>query len=212
MISFDYIRHIGPISVIIPIFIGLFNYRLFKAEEKIILFYLIIAGFIDVTLFQFSRNGIKTVHIFQIFTQIEFVLFSTFYILILKEFINYRKLLLINTLILIVLLVNSYIVNLDIILDSLSRVIVYITIFVYSFIFIFQVSFSDTKKVRRKSILILNYSLLFYASTSLFIYLFGYFFTREVFIQVWQISSILTVISNLLFGLALWKTRLQTAS
>ncbi len=212
MILIDSIRHLGPLSIIAPVAIGLYNYRFLKLAERLILLYLIIGGAIDAILFLFIKSDANTIHLYQVFTQIEFIFVSTFYILILKEFINYKKLLLINILILITLLVNSYIVNLDIILDSLSRVIVYVSIFIYSFIFIFEVAFSDIRNVKRKSIVILNYGFLFYSSTSLFIYLFGYLFTREIFIQVWQMSSILTVISNLLFALALWKTRLQTAS
>jgi len=185
MILTDSIIYLGPLSITIPIIIGIVLYRYLGIEEKVILLYLIIGGVVDSLLFLFTNNNKYTIHLYQVFTQIEFIFVSTFYILILKEFINYRNLLLVNALIFIVLLINSFIINLDIILDSLSVVLVDITIFIYSFVFIFQVSFSGSKKTIRRSIIILNYSFLFYASTSLFVYLFGYFFTREIFIQVW---------------------------
>ncbi len=53
MILIDSIRHLGPLSIIAPVAIGLYNYRFLKLAERLILLYLIIGGAIDAILFLF---------------------------------------------------------------------------------------------------------------------------------------------------------------
>ncbi len=208
----ELIQHLGTLSTFIPIFIGLFLYRFLETDHKIILYFLSLVLCFDAFLYITMQYGISNSVIVHIFTILEFLFISTFYLFNLNKFISIKPLILINVLILLFILFVSFIITPTYVLDSISRVIEYFSFIFLSFLLIFKISFSDSAIKISKTSIIINFVFLNYFSLSFIIFLFGNIISGQTLYIIWVINGSLTILTNVLIAFALWKARPQMKS
>jgi len=209
MSNLIFIVYLGALSIGVPIVMGLSNYQFLKIDQKIILSFLIIGGGFDLILYFTSIRNMHNYVFVHIFTLVEFAFISAFYTINLKQYIKLNYLLAFNSIIFIFLFSISFIFDSTSVFDSFSISIEYLVFIGFSFLLIFNNSFSNEQGTTYKTSIILNYIFLFYYSISFFIFLFGNLLNAELIKNVWIINSTITLVSNLLIAFALWKARQQ---
>ena len=207
----DIIRFLSAFSILLPITIGLSFIKLLNLNEKIILWFLIIIGIFDNTLLITNQLGIHNLLFFHIFTHIEFIFLSIFYISILKPFVKSFYLYFILIFLLGIIFLFSFYNDYNNNIDSISRSILSSTFITLSIIYIYKSIFTKLNGFQSsKSISIINFTILFYFTTTFLIYLISNWVLinhLQLFKSTWLINHIITIISNFAFSIALWKTR-----
>jgi len=212
------LRYIGALSVLIPLTLGVINYRNLITELKVILYLLVFVGVFDLMLFFsvyiISNNELIT----KIFTLVEYGFIAIFYILALQDYFNIKKLLVIGSVIFGILFINSFVLKNSNPLDSFSRSLESIVIIITSLIYAFKTSISTNSTnsiintTSERSLAIINIIFLIYFSLIFFIFLFGNILIKHpiLFYNIWIVNALLSIITNLLFAYSLWTVQIQT--
>ncbi len=207
--------HIGALSVLFPIIIGFYFFKDIGLNEKIILFLLVIAGLFDLFFYVTNESHINNISVFNVFTITEFVFLSIFYNFVFKVYLNDRYLSIIyGAILLIMILLSVFHSSFVSEIDSICISVLSITFIITSIVFIIKSNFLDKYSNEVEySIKIINYTLLFYFSTTFIIYLLSDWVIVNhyaMFKYIWAINGLVSFLTNLLFTLALWKARYQT--
>ena len=209
----EIIRIINIYSIVLPILIGLFFYKYLKFSERIILSFLITVGLFDVLLFILSDLNINNLMFYQIYNKIEYVFIATFYLSTLKYYFRYKYIRSIYFTIFIISIIVSYYKYSMLNIDSISSTLVSLTFIFSAIVLLFKSQFSENSNLLLSSTRLINITILFYYSTTFFIYLLSDWIILnqlESFQNIWIINTIASLITNILFTLALWKARPQT--
>lgn len=87
MISFQYLFYtiIVPGSILIPLLVFIPRYKIAKTEERVLFYYLIIAGLINLVAIILSMNGITNLPLLHLYTIMEAVFLLGYFRLIFRE-------------------------------------------------------------------------------------------------------------------------------
>ena len=213
MESIELIRHIGAISILFPIIVGLYFYKNISLNEKIVLFLLVVVGVFDLFFYMTNKSHINNIFVLNLFTIIEFIFIALFYSRILGVFYKKKTLIIIYSSVLMILF-SVQCLDLSHNIDFITMSIASISIMISSIVLILKSNFSDFLFHRSSAyISIINNTLLFYFSTTFIIYLLSDWVIAnhyEMFKYIWAINGLVSFLTNLLFTLALWKARYQT--
>jgi hypothetical protein len=170
--SYYYQALIVPLSILIPVCIAIFNYSYLTRPMRIILFYLIISGSINLlAILQSNSNNLPLLHIYTI---VEFVLLAAYFISI-----NKSKRILMSCYILIVVFPLLSIINVTFLqskfqYNSYVRPLEALIFIFYSIIYFFNsVEEESSKQWGSNSLNWVNSGILLYFSSSLFLFVFS---------------------------------------
>lgn len=77
--NYFFISTFVPCFVLVPLIVGLINFPRHKKYDRIIFFYIIISGMVDLVVSVLAYNRINNLPVFHVFTVIEFILLSLFF-------------------------------------------------------------------------------------------------------------------------------------
>lgn len=203
------IRYCDIFSIAIPIVIGMIIY---KQTNSLIKFFLLFLFYIAAMngLFKFmSVNGINTAIASKINLIGEFVLLCFFYYKILSSLISRPKwlIVLVISLFLLLLFTLQNSAN-DDPLSYLSRGLNSLVFMLFSLLTIYHSSFKNKKL--EQGVSFLNYGILLFSSSTIVLVLFSSLLLKEnktTFMYIWIISNIISILTNLIFTLGIWKSR-----
>lgn len=214
MIEFELLRNISAFSIIIPIIIGLFTFRNLQINEKIFYVFLYAILLSESLLYYTCSLSIDNHYIIRAFSFVEYAFVSAFFILSVRKSVSFMKIVLIALLLVGVLAVSVAIYINDSNLNSVFTSIEAFTFIVLALLIILKSQFSTSDSLQlTRCTNILNLSILFNYSTTFIVLLFGNWILLNnpiLFRQVWLVFSFASLITNILFSVALWKVQPQT--
>jgi hypothetical protein len=199
--------------VVVPLLIGYIKRPNFKSEEKAWLYLITLSFLIEVSSLFLKRHHMNNLYIYHIYTVIEFICISFFFIRIISKT---RFILLIKTGIVLFLGVALF----DLIsngykeADNLSTTTESIVFILYaSFFFYFLLKNPTYMNVLATPVFWLNTAVLIYFSGNLFLFIFSNYLedhSPRIYFELWGgIHSVLNILFYSLISIAFWKTKQQ---
>jgi hypothetical protein len=206
--KFIYIGLIVPVSVLIPIVIAVINYRRIGKLLSIIFYYLLLDGFINVMAAVFANVHINNLPLLHIFTILEFLLLSFFYIKVLKEPLAHKVIKFLLVLFPLICVLNFIFFQSIYRFNTYTRPLEILIIMGYSLAYFAQTNESDNeKKWSSNALNWVNTGILLYFSGALFIYSFSNLTTAytspkyyALNLFIWNIHATLLLGMYLLFS------------
>lgn len=158
----------------------------------------------------YASSNINNFYIFHLFTILEFILISFFYILFFKKYLRPVFLLLPIPVFLIVAFIDYRINGVDS-MDSLSASVEALLLSMYAlFSFLFVMRKLLFESLLSEPFFWINSGVLFYFSGGLLVFAFSnYFLATELsnHSALWSIPQLLNILYNILISIGFWKTR-----
>ncbi|MES2394909.1 MAG: hypothetical protein V4549_02850 [Bacteroidota bacterium] len=207
---YDYLDSISILFSVLTFIVGLLCIKSIKGY-LVPLFLIVLVSFItEIISVVYASSNINNFYIFHLFTILEFILISFFYILFFKKYLRPVFLLLPIPVFLIVAFIDYRINGLNS-MDSLSASVEAILLSVYalvSFFFVMQKLLFEN--ILSEPFFWINFGILFYFSGGLLIFAFSnYFLAFEPLNQnaLWSIPQFLNIFYNILISIGFWKAR-----
>jgi hypothetical protein len=202
---------IVPASVILPIGAAVYAYRQLEKPHKILLFYLVIAGIIDVMASYMAHHKINNLWLLHIYTAIEAVLLLWYYKMALNDNTLRRVIPYLMVLFPIVCAVNIFWGQGVYRINTYTRPVEALMLIFMGIVYFLERSHEPVvaRKGLAASMTWINAGLLFYMSASLFFFAFSNFLHTGQFFSIFIIicHSTFIVIMYLLFMIGFLKCR-----
>lgn len=194
---------------VLPLFIGLVNFKKLSPSLKIILYSCAMYVVVERVLFYFWQNHFNNIPFFHIFTAVEFILFTYFFRQELKSIINPKLFDSISIIFVLFTIINAIYFQSIFKLNSYAKTLESFFFIVFALISYYSLLYKNTSKN-------LNYNSLFWVSCAVLIYSAGSLILIIVaeFIDAnypdiskmnWAFHSFLNILFFCLISIPLWK-------
>lgn len=192
----------------LPLLIGLFKFKYLNYALKIIILHLFLGSLVEVAsriMMELEGNNLPLMHLY---TVEEFLLIGLFYRYNLKGFVPTKWM---NWIIIIFIsysVVNSLFIRSIYEYNNLARGVESLVIIIFSVLYFMKVFNNlDISNLRREPMIWLNTALLFYFSSSLFLFIFSNItlkVSNELSMSVWTFHAVFTWLMYILIARGLW--------
>ncbi|TKC10505.1 hypothetical protein FA048_09990 [Pedobacter polaris] len=213
--SYYYQGLIVPVSIFIPIGVAIYNYRYINRLFKILLYYLVVSG--SINLIAILKSGSNNLPLLHIYTVVEFLFLAVYF-----AGINHNKTIKKYSYLIIVIfpllcLVNVLFFQSKYQFNSYVRPLEALIFICYSLLYFFNLVDTDPDQSWYSNGLnLINAGLLLYFSGSLFVFILSNVITfklsHDAKMLIWNLHNSLVVVLYLLmaFGFSKWKTSTKT--
>ncbi|MDB4926662.1 hypothetical protein [Mucilaginibacter sp.] len=207
-----YERYFLSGSILIPIIIALFNYKLLGMPLKVILYFLVFSAVLQTVNMILSSQYIPNLFVFHFYAIFEFAFVSWFYSLQFKGLIN--KLIPPMVLTFAVLcVINFFYIQKKLEFNTYTRSLEAVIIIGYCVMF-FNKQMQTNSKYKWGSLSLnwINTGLLIFYSCSFFIFMFSNYLlnaNKHIITVVWSTYDTIIILENILFAIAFYKCRKQ---
>lgn len=208
-----YETYIVPASILIPLFIALFNYKFLDKPLIIIVLFLIGSAIFNLVGIVMANYAIPNLWVFHFYNIFEFALVSWFYNALFKY--KFNKVIFILIAILTVLcLINLIFVQKNMQFNTYTRSLEAIIVIGYCIVFFNQQSQRmDEYNWSAESFNWINVGFLVYFAGTFFTYLFSNYLVlgndRKISRIIWTVQDTILIIEYLLFAVGFYKCRKQ---
>ena len=200
----------------LPIFIttgyAFFVFKTLTKELKVFSYYLFATGVFQMLALILALNKVNNLPLVHLDTALSFIFLAWFYTSVLEAFINKKIILITCIVFLIFIVLNSLFVQTLFTFNSYALTLESIIVIILSlstFMLLLNDIVKEKTKQNIKSINWINSGLFIYFSSSLLIFYFGDFFTRNFPVQfnfyIWSLHSFFSVAMYTCFFIGLWK-------
>ncbi len=203
MFKLIYIQIIVPLAILLPILLSLYNYQKLSKALKIVFYYLLISGSINVFAIILAKKNISNLPLLHFYTAFEFAIVCLFYkeVSVKQENKPYFNYLIISFI--IFCLFNVFFLQKDHSYNTYSRTIESLIFIFLSLKYVFSTNnnnhLKDWKKDPNSWI---NFSFLIYFSSSLFLFSFTNILeskkNKDLIILAWDIHGTFVLIMYIL--------------
>jgi hypothetical protein len=172
--KFIFIGIIAPASVLVPITVAAFKYRQLDRVLLLIFYYLLFDGLVDLLAIVFANIGINNLPLLHIFTIIEFLILSYFYIRILKDPFAHKLIKYLMGIFPVICIINFIFFQSIFRFNTYTRPLEILIIMAYSLTYFAQTDVTYFEgKWMSKPLNWINTGILLYFSGALFVYSFS---------------------------------------
>lgn len=204
------LARISSLTVILPFTISALRNRQFKAPERALWILIIISALTELTNEVLHRCNVNSMYVTHVFTSLEFLLISIFFIkTISPSKLNY----LLGGIIVVFFGISGYelLSAAENTLDEISTTTEAILFIIYSLgTFFYMLQNPGQQSIFTVPLFWFNTAILLYFSGNLFLFLFTNYLVAhsgENFYELWGIHSVLNIIFYILISVGFWKTK-----
>lgn len=206
--KFIFMGLIVPVSVLIPISFAVFKYKHADRALLLILYYLLLDGLVNILTAVLADIRINNLPLLHIFTILEFLLLSFFYIKILKEGLIRKIIRFLIVVFPLICIINLIFFQSIFRFNTYTRPLEVLMIMAYSLAYFAQINEADNEKSWSSNPLNwINTGVLLYFSGALFVYSFSNLTTAYTSpkyyllnLLIWNIHAALLLAMYLLFS------------
>lgn len=208
---FHILLNVSGLFGILPIILGLINLKYIKNYVVPLFILVFISLTVEIISWGFSQFSENNLYIFHLFTVVEFILISLFYIFYFKQY--FKPIIFITLLpLFIIITITEYYIKGANCMNNISTSVESILFVSYSlFLYFFVMKKSLIENLLSSSIFWLNSAVLIYFSGNLLLFLFSSYLAetenKNYFILWATIHSFFNITFNLLLSIGFWKTR-----
>lgn len=206
--KFIYMGLIVPLSVLVPISFAVFKYKQTDRVLSIIFYYLLLDGLVNLLAVGFAETGINNLPLLHVFTILEFLMLSVFYIGVLKEKLIRTIIKVLMVLFPIICILNFTFFQSIFRFNTYTRPLEVLLIMAYSLAYFAQINEAESdRKWSSNPLNYVNTGVLLYFSGALFVYSFSNLTTaytspkyKLLNLFIWNIHATLLLCMYLLFS------------
>jgi len=209
-IVFQFIQYIALYLPILPIVIGIIQFKKLRIEHHIFIIFLFIASVLDII--PSINYKLGTENHMKIITIVEYISLAVFYNLTFRKF-KISKTIFISSVLIFLLIISIELLIQDTNpVDFISSTIEGITFTVYSTILIFKQGLNNKIHI---STIYINYGSLVYFSSTLVLFLFNDFLIEEYYdliFYIWQLNNLVNILTYTLANASIISIKLIRTS
>jgi hypothetical protein len=204
MIPIKYIFHaiIVPLSILIPLFIFIFNYKFAKKELRVLFYYLIISGLINLIAIVIRRYHVSNLPLLHLYTLIEGIFLLSYFRIIFNDPIVKKVLLVLIILFPIVCILNFTFLQSIYTFNTYTRPLEAILITFFCMLYLYKGGF--TENWINKPVNWINMGILIYFPAACIIFILSnYLITslnKTLNTMVWNIHAVLILLMYLFWA------------
>ena len=204
MIPIKYIFHsiIVPSSILIPLFFFVFNYKFAKKESRLLFYYLIISGLINVTAIIIRSYHVSNLPLLHLYTLVEAVFLLTYFSIIFNDSKIKKVLLILTILFPILCIINFSFLQSIYAFNTYTRPLEAILITFFCLLYLYKSGF--TENWISKPINWFNMGILIYFPVACIIFILSNYLTtsinKDMNTMVWNLHAVLILFMYLLWA------------
>lgn len=205
-----YAYYIVPATILIPVFIAIFNYQALPKPFKIIFWFLIFSGTLNLVNLIAIKHGYNSITLINIYTIFEFIFLALFY----SEFFEKpgrRVIAVLMAVFTIICVINYFFIQNKIEFNTYTRPLGAIMLIVFSMLFILKQT-NDEESWTDNKYNWINAGILLYYASCLFMFIFSNYLlsaSQAVNRLVWTIHDTILIFEYILFAVGFNKCKTQ---